>query len=197
VASSWAQGLPRWKPHIAGGKVYSLDHLNPRRLTLDFAARADLPAISVEIRVGFMSHTFTEACASGEPAHPEYSRPNDPRIFSQRRHEFSRHLPALLDTIGTRRCHVSNSGHGNHFVIEGLPGLQPGEEYWVFLQMECVERTVARMRIRSAYAGRRDQAPHARGRQSMMFRELMARTLGLKETRVTPQRQTPPRGRGS
>jgi hypothetical protein len=85
---------------------------------------------------------------------------------------------------------VSSSGYGNHFVVEGLPGLRSGEEYWIFLQLERLEATIARMRIRSAYAGTRSLAPHGRGRQSMMFRELLARTLGLKK-------QTPPRGRGS
>jgi hypothetical protein len=181
VASSWAQGLPQWKPHAANGQIYGLEHLNPRQLFLDFAARVDLPATCVEIRVGFMSHTFTETCARGNLPHAQFSKPNDPRVFSPTRYKLSRHLPAIVDSMGSRRCHVSNSGHGNHFTIEGLPELALGEEYWVFLQVERVERTVARLRIRSAYVGHRDRAPYARGRQSMMFREVLARTLRLKQ----------------
>lgn len=86
---------------------------------------------------------------------------------------------------GGRRCYVSNAGHGNHFVIEGLPGLPPDEEYWVFLQVEKIDQTAVLLRVRSAYTGKRPHAPHGRSRQSMLFRELIARTLGLKK-------QTPP-----
>jgi hypothetical protein len=99
-------------------------------------------------------------------------------------------LPEIIDTMSDRRCYVSNTGYGNHFVIEGRPGLPPNTEYWVFLQVERIDQTIALLRVRSAYAGIREYAPHGRGRQSMLFRELVARTLGLK-------RQTPPQGRGS
>jgi hypothetical protein len=57
-------------------------------------------------------------------------------------------------------------------------------------QIERFDQTIALLRIRSAYAGKRERAPHGRGQQSMQFRELVARTLGLKK-------QTPPQGRGS
>jgi len=150
---------------------------------LEFPSRSDLPAVSVEIRAGFMSHTFTEACRDGAFPDANYSAPGDPRIFSLERYRLSHSLPAILDTIDGRRCYISNSGYGNHFVIEGLHELPPSREYWVFLQLERVDRTIARLRIRSAYAGRRDQAPYGRGRKSMMFRELLTRTLGLKARR--------------
>jgi hypothetical protein len=190
VAASWASGLPRWKPHVIGGEAYSLAHLNPRRLTVTFAERANLPPVSVEVRVGFMSHTFTTACPDDEDPHPDYSRRNDPRIFSIERYQLYCALPEIIDTMADRRCYVSNTGFGNHFVIEGLPGLPPDAEYWVFLQIERIDQTIAVLRVRSAYAGKRERAPHGRGRQSMLFRELVARALGLKK-------QTPPRGRGS
>lgn len=96
-----------------------LKHLNPRRLTVVFAERADLPAVSVEIRVGFMSHTFTTACPDHEHPHLDYSRQNDPRIFSHKRCLWSHHLPKILDTMADQRCYVSNTGHGNHFVVFG------------------------------------------------------------------------------
>jgi hypothetical protein len=102
----------------------------------------------------------------------------------------SRCLPEIIDTMADRRCYVSNAGYGNHFFIEGMPGLPPDEECWVFLQIERIDQTVALLRVRSAYTGKRERAPHGRGRQSMLFRELVARTLGLKK-------QTPPQGRGS
>ena len=132
-----------------------------------------------------MSHTFTTACPACDAPHPEYSGQHDPRIFSPERYALSLCLPDIIDSIAGRRCYVSNSGHGNHFVIEGLPGLSPGQEYWVFLQIEKIESTIALLRVCSAYAGLRARAPHGRGRQSMLFRELVARTLGLKTNPAT------------
>jgi hypothetical protein len=190
VAARWSAQLPRWKPCNFDGKAYSLSHLNPRSIEVAFAQRGDLPAVSVEIRVGFMSHTFTTACPTGNDPHPDYSGQQDPRIFSPERYELSLCLPEIIDSLAGRRCYVSSSGHGNHFVIEGLPGMPPGQEYWVFLQIEKVESAIARLRVCSAYSGLRARAPYGRGRQSMLFRELVARTLGLKK-------QTPPQGRGS
>lgn len=190
MAASWSAQLPRWKPHVLGGKVYSLTHLNPRRIEVAFAERADLPAVSVEIRVGFMSHTFTAACPAGDDPHPDYSGQHDPRIFSPERYELSFCLPEIIDSMAGRRCYASSSGYGNHFVIQGLPGLPSGREYWVFLQIERVDSSIALLRVRSAFAGHRARAPYGRGRQSMLFRELVARTMGLKK-------QTPPQGQGS
>ena len=137
-----------------------------------------------------MSHTFTTACPEEGIPHRDFSRHHDPRIFSLERYQLSLNLPDIIDSMAYRRCYASNAGYGNHFVIEGLPGLPTEEEYWVFLQMERIDHTVALLRVRSAYTGHRARAPHGRGRKSMLFRELLARTLGLKK-------QTPPHERGS
>jgi hypothetical protein len=190
VASNWSQGLPRWKPHVVGEQKYDLAHLNPRRFVLDYLETRQLPPVSVEVRVGFMSHTFTISCADDGTANPDYSRRNDPRSFNFERYRLSTYLPSIIDSIAARRCYVSNSGYGNHFVVEGISELSQDEEYWVFLHVESVAPTIARLRVRSAYAGKRVHAPHSRRRQSMMFKELLARTLGL-------QKQTPPFRRGS
>lgn len=179
MASSWQSGLPRWSPYVsATGEVFSLAHLNPRRFTLDYAARGALPAVAVEIRVGFMSHTFARKCAEGEAPHPHYSRaPHDCRTFCPQRYALSHELPRIVESFGERRCYESNTEHGNHFVIEGLAGLPMGVEYWIFLQVDRIAPEVARVRIRSAYAGDKAKPPRSRSSKSMRFRELVARTL--------------------
>lgn len=178
VSAKWADGLPRWQPHHGeNGQIYSLAHLHPHRITLSFAARADYPARDVEVRVGYSSHPFTKRCPEGETPHAPYSKPHDARVFCQERYQLSPQLPKIIGSIDTRRCYATN--HRNYFVVETFDLLPANTEYWVFFNSKKDDANTMRLFVESAYAGNPSKAPHGRRRESVMFRALVNKTLGL------------------
>lgn len=178
MSAKWADGLPRWQPHHGeNGEVYSLAHLHPHRITLSFAARADYPARDVEIRVGYSSHPFTKRCLEGETPHALYSKPHDARVFCQLRYQLSLQLPKIIATIDARRCYATN--HRNYFVVDTFDLLPANTEYWVFFNPKKDDETAMRLFVESAYAGDPSKAPYGRRRESVMFRALVNKTLGL------------------
>jgi len=180
VSATWANGFARWQPHYGeDGQIYSLAHLHPHRFTLSFAARADYAARDVEIRVGYSSHPFTKKCADGERPHAPYSKPHDPRAFCLERYRLSLQLPKILGSIDSRRCYATD--FRNYFVVDTLDLLPVNTEYRVFFNTKKVEPHALRLFVESAYAGSVSRSPQGRRRESVMFRALVSKTLGLKK----------------
>jgi hypothetical protein len=180
VSAKWAASFARWAPHYAPtGEIYSLTHMHPHRFMLEFEPRLGYPAQTVEIRVGYSSHPFTIQCPDGTPVHAQYSRPHDPRVFSEERYEWSLQLPDILKGIGARRCFATN--RKNYFVVDDFEGLPPNTEYWVFFNARR-DGDALRIFVESAYAGDVRKAPYARKHESTLFRALASKTLGLKKS---------------
>jgi hypothetical protein len=146
---------------------------------LHFAALGDYPARDIEIRVGYSSHPFTEGCPEGVTPHAPYSKPRDPRVFCPERYQLSRQLPSIIGNIDARRCYATN--FRNYFIVDTVELPPPNTEYWVFFNTKSVGENAMRLFVESAYAGNPAKAPHGRKRESIMFRALVNKTLGLKK----------------
>jgi hypothetical protein len=146
---------------------------------LKFAARAGYPARDVEIRVGYSSHPFTKRCPAGEVAHALYSKQHDPRVFCVQRYRLSRELPKIIESIERRRCYATD--YRNYFIVDTLDLLPANTEYRVFFNAKRAEPDAMRLFVESAYAGDLDRSPHGRKHESVMFRALVNKTLGLKK----------------
>lgn len=180
MSAKWASGFTRWAPyHDPNGETYSLTHLHPHRFTLEFQARNDYPARNVEIRIGYSSHPFTRECAEGETPHNLYSKTHDLRTFAPERYQWSLQLPEIMKRIDSRRCHATN--HKNYFIVDNVPGLPASMEYWIFFNTRKDGPDALRVFVESAYAGDTGRAPHGRGRETILFRALVTKTLGLKK----------------
>ena len=180
MSATWAEGLARWQPHYGeDGQVYSLAHLHPHRFTLKFSARSDYPARDVEIRVVYSSHPFTRKCADGERPHVPYSKPHDPRVFCPERYQLSLHLPKIIEGLETRRCYATH--FRNYFIVDTFDLLPANTEYWVFFNTKKAEPDAMRLFVESAYAGNPRKLPRGLRRESVMFRALVNKTLGLKK----------------
>ena len=195
MSAKWANGLARWQPHYSeDGQVYSLAHLHPHRFTLKFAARAGYLARDVEIRVGYSSHPFTTRCPDGAAPHAHYSKPHDPRVFCRERYRLSHQLPKIIESIETRRCYATS--FRNYFIVdtfELLPASSPNgvrvgydfnwsnTEYRVFFNTKKAETDAMRLFVESAYAGTPSKLTQGSRRESVMFRALVGKTLGLKK----------------
>jgi hypothetical protein len=166
-------------PSRHGWARLQLAHLHPHRLTLRFAARADYPARDVEIRIGYSSHPFTERCSEGEPFHAIYSKRHDPRVFCLKRYELSLQLPKIMASLDARRCYATN--FRNYFIVDTFDLLPPNSEYWVFFNPTKAAPDALRLFVESAYAGDPSKSPQGRRRESVMFRALVNKTLGLKK----------------
>ena len=57
--------------------------------------------------------------------------------------------------------------------------LPANTEYWVFFNSKKDGANIMRLFVESAYAGDPSKAPHGRRRESVMFRALVNKTLGL------------------
>jgi hypothetical protein len=184
VSSEWARGLPRWQPHIANnGEMFSLAHLHPHRYVLHLEPHGSYPACDVEIRIGYSSHPFTVSCKDGETGDAPYSKLRDQRIFCPDRYKLSFKLREIMESIDSRRCYATE--HRNFFVIQSMEELPNGTEYWVFFNPKAKGPAAIELFIESAYAGDTTRAPRSRRRESVVFRALITKTLGLKK-------QTPP-----
>jgi hypothetical protein len=180
VSAKWADGLARWQPHYGeDGQVYSLTHLHPHRFTLKFAAWAGYPARDVEIRVGYSSHPFTTRCPDGTAPHAPYSKPHDPRVFCRERYRLSHQLPKIIESIETRRCYATS--FRNYFILDTLDVLPANTEYRVFFNTKQTAPDSMRLFVESAYAANPSKLPHGVQRESLMFRALVSKTLGLKK----------------
>lgn len=180
MSAKWADGLARWQPHYGeDGQVYSFAHLHPHRFTLKFAARPGYPARDVEIRVGYSSHPFTTRCPDGGTPHARYSKPHDPRVFCLERYRLSFELPKIIESIETHRCYATD--YRNYFIVDTFDLLPANTEYWAFFNAKKVETDAMRLFVESAYPGNPSKSPRGLRRESLVFRALVGKTLGLKK----------------
>ena len=182
MASDWASSFTRWSPHVAeDGQSYNLTHLHPHRMQIELTARLGYPAQTIEVRVGYSSHTFTKSCPEEDSPHHQYSKPHDLRVFCNERYQHSLQLRAIMESIEGRRCYATN--HKNYFIIENSPSLSlsAGTEYWVFFDTRKAGPAALRLFIESAYAGEKARAPRGRSREAIGFRALASKTLDLQK----------------
>ena len=133
----------------------------------------------MEIRVGYSSHPFTKKCADGVTPHAPYSKPHDRRIFCPERYQLSLQLPKIIASIETRRCYATH--FRNYFIVDTFDLLPANTEYRIFFNTKKAEPDAMRLFVESAYAGAPSKSPHGRWHESVMFRALVNKTLGLKK----------------
>jgi len=129
--------------------------------------------------VGYSSHPFTKQCPDEEIPHAPYSKSHDLRVFCLERYQLSHQLPNIIKSIESRRCYATN--FRNYFIVDTLDLLPPNTDYRVFFNTKKAEPDAMRLFVESAYAGNPSKLPHGSRRESLMFRALVGKTLGLKK----------------
>lgn len=81
--------------------------------------------------------------------------------------------------MGTRRCYATH--FRNYFIVETFELLPADTEYRIFFNTKKAEPDAMRLFVESAYAGALSKSPHGRWRESMLFRALVNKTLGLQK----------------
>jgi hypothetical protein len=170
-----------WEPHTdANNVVYDLSHVHPLKYNLRLEATAKYEARNVPISVSFSSHTFTKSCAEAD-CHPQYSPPDDPRVFCSIRYELSKRLPELVTTLAGRHCYLHKHRDNNYIVVE-LAGLPPGSEYWIFFRLlpAGADRTAPSavlVMVDSAFPGDPARAPYMPKPRKYVFNALIGMVL--------------------
>lgn len=153
----------KWASAKIGDALYDLSHLHPFSFEFVVAAKAGKPAQRYEIGVIFSVHCFTRKLRPGETFAGEwsYSDSRETRLFDQDRYRRSLQLPAIIRTIGDRKCF--HTAHSNFFTIELIDAHGRAEEYTVYFKLS---RAPARGRlnlyVQSAYM--QNDIPQARAK---------------------------------
>ena len=88
-------------------------------------------------------------------------------------------LTKIIESIETRRCYATH--FRNYFIVDTFDLLPVNTEYRIFFNAKKAEPDAMRLFVESAYAGDPRKLPHSLRRESVMFRALVNKTLGLKK----------------
>jgi len=135
-----------------GGTEYDLGHLRPFTVVYDYPATGKKPAASFSVNVSFSHHCYS----SGLPRKSEtfdskllFEVNGDKRLFDLRRWKLSKHLPAIITKLSSRKC--EQSGRGNFFTVAIIEEDGSTVEYEVFFRVWKPGRGRLFIHIESAY----------------------------------------------
>jgi hypothetical protein len=147
----------QWKPFIFGGACYDLSHLHPRTCRYEQPAKGDKPARIYTVDVIFSLHCFTRGVLNNAVVDAAlfYANDRETRVFDFQRYELSKQLPAIIGSLGERKCFPT--GHDNFFSVALIDRDGNSIEYDIFFTASRASRKkgVANLYIQSAYV--RDQ----------------------------------------
>lgn len=194
---NWAAGLMKWQPFVdPHGNTYSLSHLHPFRFPVVFPGNAQYQELQVDVHVGFAMHTFTRTGVAGDDESYAYQDHREKRMFDLDRYAYSKLLPAIVRELVKHKCY--HAKHQNFFTVELPAGAPAGAEYHVFFLVQGWQgetkktgKPCVRLIIQSAYLVQvGGQVPRGRREQSIGFRVLINRALGLSQP---PKKRKPHR----
>jgi hypothetical protein len=174
MSAGWSTKLPSWQPHdCSSGVTYSLAHLSPIRFEIVLAAHKDDPERTVEVRVAFSHHTFTEKSPTPTAIDEYLGRRSEPRFFCTARYEHSKKLPNIVRGLQGRKCYFAKQQ--NYFVFEAE---QVGFEYRIFFDVRKVKEAdgAILVYVQSAYIADTKTAPNGK-RQKVGFNVLVKLAL--------------------
>jgi hypothetical protein len=144
----------QWKPFTFGGDWYDLSHLHPRTCQYQQSAIGDKPARVYTVDVIFSLHCFTRGLFDDEAVDAAllYCDHRETRVFDFQRYELSKQLPAIVESLGKRKCF--HTGHDNFFSVALIDRDGNSIEYDIFFtaSRSSRKRAVVNLYIQSAYA---------------------------------------------
>lgn len=169
-------------PHTTiQGKTYTFEHLAP--LTLSVPVKSGQTVRIVSVVVHFSCHCFTEAHDPGLHT-PDliYRHRGEVRAFQVDRYELSKKLPAIIESLPTRKVFFTKET--NYLVVESIDQDGRRVSYTVFFDLKRA-RGIGydlAMTVESAYV--KDVLP--KHLDKISFRILAAKTLAGQKVR-SPQ----------
>ena len=144
----------QWKPFKFGGESYDLSHLHPRTCRYEQPAKGDKPARVYTVDIIFSLHCFTRDILDGEAVNKAllYADNRETRGFDFQRYELSKQLPAIIESLGQRKCF--HTGHDNFFSVALIDRDGNRIEYDIFFTVSRASRKkgVVNLYVQSAYA---------------------------------------------
>jgi hypothetical protein len=151
----------KWRAARIGERLCDLSHLHPFSLDFIVAAKDCKPEQRYAIDVIFSLHCFSRAIRAGERHLPEleYADSREVRLFDEQRYAHSFRLPAIIRSIGDRRCF--HTGHDNYLTVELIDSRGERVEYTVYFKLSRAARKGRlNLYVQSAYV--QDWIPRTR-----------------------------------
>lgn len=174
---NWDSGFLYWKDHRPTSEErYSLSHLHPFTRLIELPTSLQHPARSVELYVSYGLHTFTRAIGPHDRPQELYRDNREVRTFCPERYQRSLDLPAIIQSLETRRCEFARgmTGQTNYVTVE----TKDGRWYAAFFDLRRFKRlgpNSVHLMVQSAYVLDPDKPRPGKGR--IHFHALLGHVL--------------------
>jgi hypothetical protein len=171
-----------WRPFIYQSTTYDLSHLHPFEWMCVLPAKGDKPERHYPFDVTFSLHTFTKGIEDRDAVNPEliYSDSREDREFDFDRYELSKHLPDIVRSLGTRKCHHTNCG--NFFTVDLIEEGEEKKSYEVYFVASRSSKRRGRLNlfIQSAYERTKNHGGKPKSKPPIRFYVIAHNTLNKK-----------------
>ena len=176
----------KWKPFKFGGERYDLSHLHPRTCRYEQPAKGDKPA---RVYFIFSLHCFTRDILDGEAVNKAllYADNRETRGFDFQRYELSKQLPAIIESLGQRKCF--HTGHDNFFSVALIDRDGNRIEYDIFFTVSRASRKkgVVNLYVQSAYARDVNHGNRPRMKSPIGFYVILFNVLNNRPIKPAPK----------
>lgn len=157
----------KWEAFHHDGDEYDLSHLDTFEWTVECQHKVDGPMVTYKFYVSFSHHAFTSSEKRSDSGIPYPTKFRESRFFDFQRYELSKQLPAIIQTLDTRICSLTNQDHNNYFTIEILDEEGVERDYEIYFAISRTERKGwMRLLVESAYVRDDDKiAERPKGRK--------------------------------
>lgn len=177
--------IQAWKKFSLNGADYDLSHLDACQLKYYDIQDPDKPII-YEFIVTYAMHCFTEDfkdLSEEEKSRPCYSSHVESRPFSLSRYELSKHLPKIVQSLGSKESLIFHGKNNNYVaLVRGLSGNKPDFGYLVAFRV-FRESKKLRLHVQSAYP----LSQEYRGGKKVRFLLIAEKLLQGKELPKAPR----------
>lgn len=178
----------QWTAFTFGGECYDLRHLHPRTCRYEQPAKGDRPARTYTVDVIFSLHCFTRAALDEEEVDTAllYSDDREMRVFDFQRYELSKQLPAIIESLGSRRCF--QTGHDNFFSVAIVDRDGNNVEYDIFFTASRASRKrgVVNLYVQSAYVRDKQHGNRPRMKSPIGFYVILFNVQNGRPIRPSP-----------
>lgn len=129
--------MQKWGTFHYNGHDFDLSHLDPCTVNYVQPASRGKPARTYKVHVGYSHHCFTSGLDATKGYDPRQvfrdPRNGEKRLFDFDRYELSRHLPLILQNLGSKK--VSHAKGGKFFVVRLVDKSGEEVEYEVYFKI--------------------------------------------------------------
>jgi hypothetical protein len=136
------------------GVECDLTHLDPCTLYFDRPPMQGKPSESYKVDTLYTSHCFTRSPKHGEVYGKDLIHPDlyELRLYDIRRYELSKNLPAIIQSLPTRKPRQnSSSQRSNFFTVESVLENGSTVEYEIFFKVRKIGKGSLQMIIETAF----------------------------------------------